>query len=181
MPNARLGLARLAADRSGRPGGGSGAALARIRAGLLFLALPSLVIGFWIQLAPRAFFDHFPGLGRVWVAVDGPYNEHLLRDFGATNLALALVVLAAVARPTAALVRLAAFASLTWQAPHTLYHLTHIEALPLLGDQLAQSVVLLLGLVVGLGLLWEAGRLDARSHRRGAARRAAERPARGLA
>lgn len=160
VPNARIGLARLASSEPGAPGGGRRGVPGRVRAGLLYLGLLSLVLGLWTQLAPRSFYDGFPGLGHAWVAVDGPYNEHLLRDFGATNLALAVVMFAALLRPTATLVRLAACSSLVWQAPHTLYHLDHAASLPALGDQVAQSASLLLGVVVALVLLWDAGRLD---------------------
>ena len=38
--------------------------------------------GLWATLSPRSFYDEFPGGGRAWVAADGPYNEHLVRDFG---------------------------------------------------------------------------------------------------
>ena len=172
VPNARIGLARLAPRESGTPGGGRRGVAGRVRAALLYLALLSLVIGFWTQLAPRSFYDGFPGLGHAWVAADGPYNEHLLRDFGATNLALAVVMLAALLRPTVTLVRLAAFSSVVWQAPHTLYHLVHVDTLPALGDQVAQSATLLLGVVVALGLLWDAGNLE---------RRVVAAPARGTA
>jgi hypothetical protein len=162
VPNARIGLARLTSSEPGASGGGRRGVLRRVRAGLLYLALLSLVLGVWTQLAPRSFYDGFPGLGHAWVAVDGPYNEHLLRDFGATNLALAVVMLAAFLRPTATLVRLAAFSSLVWQAPHTLYHLVHVDALPALGDQVAQTATLLVGVLVALALLWDASYLDRR-------------------
>ena len=33
----------------------------------------------------------------MWVAVDGPFNEHLVRDVGALNLALAFVAAMALA------------------------------------------------------------------------------------
>ena len=35
----------------------------------------SLEIGLWAQLAPRSFFDHYPGLGRAWVGIDGPQTS----------------------------------------------------------------------------------------------------------
>ena len=47
------------------------------------IAAGSAVIGGWAQLFPRSFYDDFPGLGRAWVAMDGPFNEHLVRDVGA--------------------------------------------------------------------------------------------------
>ena len=46
------------------------------------------------RVAPKSFYEDFPGAGRVWVAVDGPYNEHLVRDVGSLNLALAFVAVA---------------------------------------------------------------------------------------
>ena len=161
VPDARAGVPRLAVNPS-RGADTPRRVSGRARAALIYLALLSLVNGFWITLAPRTFFDGFPGFGRVWVAVDGPYNEHLLRDFGATNLALALVVLVAFRRPTATLVRLAAFSSLTWQAPHSLYHIIRVATLPALADQLAQTGGLLIGVVAALALLREAARLDTR-------------------
>ncbi len=42
------------------------------RIALGYLALVSLQIGLWAQFAPRSFYDDFPGLGRAWVAIDGP-------------------------------------------------------------------------------------------------------------
>lgn len=61
---------------------------------LFYLGLTSLIVGLWAQFFPQEFYDHFPGLG-VWVAGDGPYNEHLIRDVGGLNLALTtLAVLA---------------------------------------------------------------------------------------
>ena len=35
---------------------------------LVFLAVPSALIAVWILVAPRSFYDDFPGLGAVWVA-----------------------------------------------------------------------------------------------------------------
>lgn len=45
---------------------------------------------------PRSFYDDFPGGGIAWVSVDGPYNEHLIRDIGAWSLGTTVVVLAAL-------------------------------------------------------------------------------------
>lgn len=96
-----------------------------IRIGLGWLTLIALQLGVWALLAPRSFYDDFPGLGRTWVAVDGPYNEHLVRDVGALNLAIAFVLIAAIMRPTRDRVMIAAAASLIWGVPHLLYHLSN--------------------------------------------------------
>src|SRR3712207_8980589 len=50
----------------------------------------------WQMFWPESFFRDFPGWGRHWVSVDGPYNEHLLRDVGQGNLAFGVVALVAL-------------------------------------------------------------------------------------
>ena len=62
---------------------------------LWLLALTGLTLGIYAEFFPRAFYDDFP-FGRSWVMHDGPFNEHLVRDFGAMNLALTAVTLAAL-------------------------------------------------------------------------------------
>ncbi len=94
-----------------------------LRIGLGYLALLWAEVGAWALFAPRSFYDGFPGFGRTWVAVDGPYNEHLVRDVGALNLALVVVLVAAAITLSRPLVVSAALAALVWGVPHTLYHL----------------------------------------------------------
>jgi hypothetical protein len=72
---------------------------------LVFLGVPSVLIGLWAGFAPRGFYENFPGAGRSWVAPDGPFNEHLVRDVGVLNLALAVVTIAAAVWLTRPLVR----------------------------------------------------------------------------
>ena len=46
-------------------------------------------VGVWALIAPQSFYDAFPSIGfGAWVGVDGPFNEHLIRDVGALYLAL---------------------------------------------------------------------------------------------
>jgi len=49
------------------------------------------LVGFWALLAPRSFYDDFPGGGRSWVSALPPYNEHLVRDVGGLPSNLAVV------------------------------------------------------------------------------------------
>ena len=63
-----------------------------VRVGCAALALSSAVIGVWAAFFPHAFYAHFPGGGHAWVAVDGPVNEHLVRDVGQLNLGFALLL-----------------------------------------------------------------------------------------
>jgi hypothetical protein len=99
------------------------------RIALGYLALVSITIGLWAQFAPRSFYDQFPGLGRAWVRVDGPYNEHLVRDVGGLNLALAVVIVAAMISLTRPLVVAAAAATLATGIPHLAYHIVNANLL----------------------------------------------------
>ena len=56
------------------------------RVGLGLLAVSAAIVGFWAEFAPKSFYDDFPGGGHHWVRVDGPYNQHLVRDVGQWNL-----------------------------------------------------------------------------------------------
>jgi len=91
------------------------------------LCLSSLLVGVYATFFPRAFYDDFP-IGRGWVAADGPYNEHLMRDFGGLNLGLGFVALVAAVVGGAWLVRAAAGGSLLFAVPHFVYHVRHRHA-----------------------------------------------------
>ena len=161
VPSAREGLARLAASQAVPHSDPSSSAARWVKAGLAFMAVFGLAAGLWQQLAPRSFYDDFPGFGHHWVSVDGPYNEHLLRDVGGGNLGLAVVALFAVMRPSAMLVRVVAAAGLVAQVPHFVYHLVNVDALPTTLDQVAQTASLGLLIVVPALLLRGAASLSA--------------------
>ena len=84
---------------------------------------------------------------------DGPYNEHLLRDFGGLNVAFAVVMLCALVRPTRELVRAAALATLVGSVPHFAYHAVHLDLLPSTTDAVVQTITLTIPIVVALALL----------------------------
>jgi hypothetical protein len=115
------------------------------------------VTGLWAGAFPRSFYDDFPGFGRVWVAVDGPYNEHLVRDVGSLNLALAVLLLAAAVRTTPLLVGVAAGVNLVNAVPHTVYHLRHFDVFDTT-DQVINAVVLGASVLAPIGLLWWVSR-----------------------
>lgn len=100
-----------------------------IRFALGYLSLSNMQIGFWALFAPQSFYDGFPGLGRGWISVDGPFNEHLIRDFGALNLALAAIFVAAAVTLSPSLIRAACVAALIWGVPHFVYHLVNTDGL----------------------------------------------------
>lgn len=101
-----------------------------VLAGLWIMGIFGLYTGIQQQFLPRIFYERFPGFGMAWVAPDGPYNEHLMRDLGGVNLALTFLVFLAIARPTAYLVRGVAIAVLISQVPHFVYHALHQDLLP---------------------------------------------------
>jgi hypothetical protein len=100
-----------------------------IRTGLVLLAIPSIVIAAWSLISPHGFYDNFPGAGRHWVSALPPYNEHLLRDFGAANVTIALVLLGAALFCERRLVQVAVVAFFFGVVPHFIYHLTTADAL----------------------------------------------------
>jgi hypothetical protein len=87
-----------------------------------YLAINAAVIGVWAQFAPSLFYRSFPGFGHVWVGVDGPFNEHLIRDVGGLNLALAAVFVLAAISLERAIVMAAGIAALLYGVPHVVYH-----------------------------------------------------------
>ena len=125
------------------------------RIALVIIAAGSVVVGVWAQAFPRSFYDDFPGAGRVWVAVDGPYNEHLVRDVGGLNLALAFVALIALVTGSILVARAAGGAALIFGLPHLAYHAAHLD-----GFDVADAV----GIVVSLTLAALAGLLALAGH-----------------
>ena len=97
------------------------------RIGLVILAISSGPIGLWALLAPKSFYDDFPGMGSHWVRVDGPYNHHLITDFGSLNLALTVITVAALLWPSREMIGATAVAWLAYAVPHELYHATHLD------------------------------------------------------
>jgi hypothetical protein len=98
-----------------------------VRVVLVVWAAVSVQLGIWATFAPRSFYDDYPGFGRHWVRVNGPYNEHFVRDFGALNLALAVVTIFALVTFARPLVIAVAVAWLAWGVPHLVYHLRHLD------------------------------------------------------
>lgn len=96
---------------------------------MALLALQAAVVGCWALLAPRSFYDDFPGFGRHWVSLDGPYSEHLVRDVGSLFLALLVVTAAAWAMAPARRgpARLVGLAWLAYAVPHLTYHYLHLD------------------------------------------------------
>jgi hypothetical protein len=123
------------------------------RVGLLILAVQGLGTGLWATIDPRSFYDDFPGLGMTWVAPDGPYNEHLMRDYGALNLALGVLAVCAAIWLARALVAGAAIAWIVYSIPHIAYHALNGEPFDT-GDHVAIVASLVFTPIVGIVVLW---------------------------
>ena len=107
-----------------------------------WFAFYNLTAGAWQSIAPRSFYDDFPGLGRHWVDVDGPYNEHLVRDYGQGNVAIGVVALVALLTGGVWLARATGLATVLANLPHQAYHQAHLHVLPTAADQVLQTITL---------------------------------------
>lgn len=94
--------------------------------------------------------------------MDGAFDEHLIRDFGALNLALAATLIGAAVIGTTAVARLAALAALLFAVPHFVYHLGHVGHFATV-DQVMILSTLALGVVIPLVVLFVPERNQVRS------------------
>lgn len=118
------------------------------RLGLAYLTVTFLHIGLWATFATRSFYNDFPGLGRRWVAGDGPYNAHLASDAGVGFLAVGVVLLLASIWMERRVMQAALTAALLHGLLHLLFHLARPN------DDLSLVDILLSngGLLVGVSL-----------------------------
>jgi hypothetical protein len=117
-----------------------------VRAGLVALTLLHITLAIWILLAPRSFFD------LKFVNMNMPYNEHLLLDFGAMNLAPALMLGVAARTMDRRLLRTALQSALLFWTVHFFIHLRYLHAMSAANDALlmtalAATVALHLGML----------------------------------
>ncbi len=105
----------------------AGEATGRVRAArvaLVLVAAAQAEVAVWGLVSPKAFFDGFPGSGHHWVSALGTYNEHLVRDYAAAELGLAVLLVCAAIWFTPRVVLVAGAAFLAATVPHFVYHLT---------------------------------------------------------
>ena len=122
-----------------------------LRGGLVSLAIPAAWVGFWALAAPRSFYDDFPGWS-AWVAPLGPYDEHLVRDVGAFELAFVALAIFAAVTLDRRLVQGALLGFVISGTPHLIYHATFTEPLSTV-DNVLSLAALAGGVVVPLLLL----------------------------
>ncbi|GAA1574709.1 hypothetical protein GCM10009804_34410 [Kribbella hippodromi] len=123
------------------------------RAVLVIFGVLELVLGLWLTIVPRTFYDHVPTVD--WTP---PYSEHLFRDFGGASLGLGIVLLAAAIRLDRYLTAVALIAFLAYAGPHLFFHLGHLES-DQKGWSIALAIVLTLMVLVPLTALAGVRRL----------------------
>jgi hypothetical protein len=124
-----------------------------IRFALIYLTVTIGFVAAWILIAPKGFYDTFPGGGTHWVSALPPYNEHLERDFGATGLALAVLAALAAFWMERRVVQVAAISLFVAGVPHLAYHATttgHYST----GDNIASLTGLALDALLPLAILY---------------------------
>ncbi len=159
-PNRAVGMRKVVREM-----GVERALTGRTRVSLWVLALTALGLGLYAEFTPRAFYDDFP-FGRGWVAMDGRYNEHLIRDFGALNLALFVFTAGALFIGLRSVAKLAAVAWLVEGVPHFVYHLRHLTMVMPGVDKVGMMVGLAFPILLAIVILWpESHRSDAEGAR----------------
>jgi hypothetical protein len=121
-----------------------------VRALLAALAVSAAYPGVWATVAPRSFFDSFPGAGRHWTAQLPAYSEHLVTDVGAFYLGFALLLAWAAVRPSRQLVVPACTAFALFSALHLVWHCANLEGFGAF-DAVAQTASLAAVLIASLG------------------------------
>jgi hypothetical protein len=126
---------------------------ALVRFALVYLAVTIGFVAVWILIAPKGFYDTFPGGGTHWVSALPPYNEHLERDFGATGLGLAVLAALAALWMDRRVIQAAAISLFVAGVPHFAYHLTttgHYST----GDNITTLTGLALDFLLPLAVLY---------------------------
>jgi hypothetical protein len=122
-----------------------------LRSGMWFLTVVEFAVGVVATFAPRVFYDYVP-----WVDLAPPFSEHLMRDYGAMNLALGLVTGVAAITMHRVMVRTSLAAYLLFAVLHLLFHVSHHEhytTSQAIGETTALTIAVLLPIVL-LALTW---------------------------
>jgi len=93
---------------------------------LAYLAATGIVVGIWAWGFPLHFYRFFPGFGGTWVSMDGPFNQHLIRDIGAAYLMIAAFATVCLFRPATITPFAVGLGTLFFNLPHFCYHMTHL-------------------------------------------------------
>ena len=109
-----------------------------VRTVLIVFAVYELILGLWLMIVPKMFYDHVPTVD--WTP---PYSDHLFHDFGTASLGLGIVLAAAAIRFDRYLTMVALVAYLAYAVPHLVFHLGHLE-----GEEPGWSIALAVALAL---------------------------------
>src|SRR3954447_8563796 len=98
-----------------------------VRAGLVALGVGQGFAALWALAAPHSFYDSFPVAGAHWVSALPPFNEHLVRDYGASFLAIAVLGLIAAWVADRRLMQVTLIVWTIAALPHLIFHLAHAD------------------------------------------------------
>lgn len=115
-----------------------------------FLAVIAAVVGIWAGFFPLSFHNEFPLPGWGWVSRLGPYNEHVVRDYGLSNVALLIITTWAWLRPDEKVYRVVGGGWLAYSVTHFIWHMLHLSAFPTVSRV---GAVVSLSLIVVFSLL----------------------------
>lgn len=104
-------------------------------------------MGVIATLAPHIFYDRVP-----WVSLAPPYSEHLMRDYGAMNLALALVAVVAAITMDRLMVRTLLSAYVLFVIPQLIFHVTHHQHYTT-AQAAGETAALVVSVLLPVGLL----------------------------
>ena len=124
-----------------------------VRTVLVVFAAYEIILGLWLTIVPKTFYDHVPTVN--WTP---PYSDHLFHDFGGATLGLGIVLAAAAIRFDRYLTVVALLAYLAYAAPHLVFHLGHLEGNEP-GWSTALAVVLALSVLIPASALVAARKL----------------------
>jgi hypothetical protein len=124
-----------------------------LRGGMAVMAVTPALVGIWALVAPRGFYDDFPGAGHHWVSAVGPYDEHLVRDVGALYLGALVLLALAWTWLDRRLVQATLISYAVAALPHLIYHSTALDGFST-GDGVAEIGGLALNVLLPLGLLF---------------------------
>lgn len=120
---------------------------------MVAIALPQLVIGAWAIADPSGWFEDFPGGGRHWLPVYGPYNDHLAVDAGAGLFATSVLLILAALVLERRVVQVALAGWLAFAIPHTVFHYLTLDRYET-RDTVPNAISLAATVLVPLALLW---------------------------
>ncbi|MGN6324999.1 hypothetical protein [Pseudolysinimonas sp.] len=111
-----------------------------------------LFVGVWAYFFPTGFYDAFPGVLGHWIDIDGPFNEHLIRDVGAMYLALSAASAGALIWRSSVVFRIVGIAWTVFGLLHFAYHVVHLDH-GTTEDAIGTVVSLVVSLALGVILL----------------------------